>query len=44
MGGHIAVSDVNGSGKCCIYSEMCESDGDMLRDGSEEDGNIRNEV
>ena len=41
MGGHIAGSDVKGFGKCCIQSEMCE--GDMLRDGSEEDGNVRSE-
>jgi hypothetical protein len=29
-----------GFGKCCIYSE---TDGDMLRNGSEEDGNVRSE-
>jgi len=34
---------VKGFGKCCIYSEMCETDGDMLRNGSEEDGNVRSE-
>ena len=34
---------VKGSGKCCIYSEMCETDGDMLRNGSEVDGNVRSE-
>ena len=34
---------VKGFGKCCIYSEMGETDGDMLRNGSEEDGNVRSE-
>ena len=34
---------VKGFGKCCIYSEMCETDGDMLRNGSAEDGNVRSE-
>jgi len=34
---------VKGFGKCCIHSEMCETDGDMLRNGSAEDGNVRSE-
>ena len=34
---------MKGLGKCCIYSEMCETDGDMLRNGIEEDGNVRSE-
>jgi len=34
---------VMGFGKYCIYSEMCETDGDMLRNGSEEDGKVRSE-
>jgi hypothetical protein len=29
-----------GFGKCCIYSEMGETD-DMLTNGSEGDGNVR---
>jgi hypothetical protein len=33
---------VRGFGKCCIYSEMGETD-DMLRNGSEEDGKVRSE-
>ena len=41
MGGHIAGSDMNGFGRCCMYSDMWETDGVMLRDGSEEDGKIR---
>ena len=43
MGGHITGSVCEGFGKCCIYSEMCETDGDMLRNGTEGDGNITSE-
>jgi hypothetical protein len=32
---------VNGFEKCCIYSEMGETDYDMLRNESEDDGNVR---
>jgi hypothetical protein len=34
---------VKGLEKCCIYSEMGETDDDMLRDDSEEDGKVRSE-
>jgi len=34
---------VEGLGRCCIYSEMGETDGDVVRNGSEEDGSIRSE-
>jgi hypothetical protein len=32
---------VKGFEKCCIYSEMGETDGDRLRNGSEEEGKGR---
>ena len=38
MGGHIAGCDVKGFVKSCRYSEMWETDGYMLRDGNEYDG------
>jgi hypothetical protein len=44
VGGHFTGSlCVKGFGRFCIYSEMCESDGDMLRNCSEEDGNVSSE-
>ena len=30
-----------GMGRCCMWSAMCETDGDMLRNGSEEVGRFR---
>jgi hypothetical protein len=40
MGGLIAGSVCEGFGRCCIYSEMGETDGDMLWDGSERMGTL----
>jgi hypothetical protein len=40
MGRHIAVSDEKGFVKSCLYSETWETDGDMLRDGNEDDGEL----
>jgi hypothetical protein len=34
---------VKGFKKCCISNAVDETDGDMLRSGSEEDGNVRSE-
>jgi hypothetical protein len=34
---------VKGFKKCCISSAVDETDGAMLRSGSEEDGNVRSE-
>ena len=28
---------------CAAYTVKCETDGEMLRNGSEEDGNVRSE-
>ena len=34
---------VKGFKKCCVSNEMDGTDGDMLWNGSEEDGNVRNQ-
>jgi hypothetical protein len=34
---------VEGFKKCCISSAVDETDDDMLRSGSDEDGNVRSE-
>jgi len=35
--------NVKGFEKCCIFSALYETDGDMLWNGSEEDGIVRSE-
>jgi hypothetical protein len=42
---HFISPEVNVKGfkKCCISTALDETDGDMLWNGSEEDGNVRSE-
>ena len=43
MAEHLTRSDCEGFKKCCISNAVDEADDDMLRNGSEEDGNVRSE-
>jgi len=39
----VTGSDVKGFKKCCTFNVKYETDGDMLWNGSEEQGNVRSE-
>jgi hypothetical protein len=43
MAKHKTRSDCKGFKKCCISSAVDGTDDDMLRNGSEEDGNVMSE-
>jgi hypothetical protein len=43
MAVHLTRSDLEGFKNCCISNAVDEADDDTLRNGSEEDGDVRSE-